>query len=191
MPNMLSNKFMLLCQFIYIIFMSDAFVTESNSNEVKVRLKHRDWEVEITCKENKLKRIVEDVISGLDSSAYDVSSNGKNSSELNAQMEELKSKVMSIETLVLGSGGTGIERRSAQKIGMTCRSLLDLLLSENYFNQERQLGQIHEEISRRGYNYDRTAVSHSLTDLVRERMLARVGTIRNYRYIQKEYIGTE
>jgi len=64
-------------------------------------------------------------------------------------------------------------------------------LSENYFNQERQLGQIHEEISRRGYNYDRTAVSHSLTDLVRERMLARVGTIRNYRYIQKEYIGTE
>ncbi|MGA8404803.1 MAG: hypothetical protein WB664_08300, partial [Nitrososphaeraceae archaeon] len=56
---------------------------------------------------------------------------------------------------------------------------------------ERQLGQIHEEISRRGYNYDRTAVSHSLTDMVRERTLVRVGTIRNYRYIQKEYISQD
>jgi hypothetical protein len=74
---------------------------------------------------------------------------------------------------------------------MTCRSLIDSLLSDNFFSEERQLGQIHEEISRRGYNYDRTAVSHSLTDMVRERTLVRVGTIRNYRYIQKEYISPD
>jgi len=47
------------------------------------------------------------------------------------------------------------------------------------------LGEVHEELSRRGYNYDRTAVSHSLTDMVRESILTRVGTMRNYRYIQK------
>lgn len=170
--------------------MSDAVITDSNSNEVKVRLRHKDWEVEITCKEDKLRRIVEDVISGLDSNSAEDSVSSKNSSELTAQMEELRSKFKSIEAL-LGSSGTGVERKSAQKIGMTCRTLLDLLLNENYFNQERQLGQIHEEISRRGYNYDRTAVSHSLTDLVRERMLVRVGTIRNYRYIQREFVATE
>jgi hypothetical protein len=65
------------------------------------------------------------------------------------------------------------------------------LLSDNFFTEERQLGQIHEEISRRGYNYDRTAVSHSLTDMVRERTLVRVGTIRNYRYLQKEYTSPD
>ena len=170
--------------------MSDAVITDSNSNEVKVRLRHKDWEVEITCKEDKLRRIVEDVISGLDSNSTEELVSSKNSSELTAQMEELRSKFKSIEAL-LGSSGTSVECKSAQKIGMTCRTLLDLLLKENYFNQERQLGQIHEEISRRGYNYDRTAVSHSLTDLVRERMLVRVGTIRNYRYIQREFVATE
>lgn len=33
-------------------------------------------------------------------------------------------------------------------------------------------------------NYYRSAVSHALTDMVRERTLTRIGTMRNYRYIQ-------
>ena len=41
-------------------------------------------------------------------------------------------------------------------------------------------------LSRRGFNYDRTAVSHSLTDMVRENILTRKGTMRNYQYIQKK-----
>ena len=36
------------------------------------------------------------------------------------------------------------------------------------------------------YNYDKTAESHSLSDKVREGILTRVGTLRNYRYIQKK-----
>lgn len=40
-------------------------------------------------------------------------------------------------------------------------------------------------MSRRGYHYDRTAVSHTLADLVREGTLFREGSMRNYRYIQK------
>ena len=38
----------------------------SSSNEVKIKLKHRDWEVEITCIESKVKQVVEDVLSGID-----------------------------------------------------------------------------------------------------------------------------
>ena len=71
------------------------------------------------------------------------------------------------------------------KGGTTCRGILETLWYEGYFGTEKLLGEVHEELSRRGYNYDRTAVSHSLTDMVRESILSRIGTMRNYRYIQK------
>jgi hypothetical protein len=77
------------------------------------------------------------------------------------------------------------EQKGPAKGGMTCRGLLESLWIEGYFGSERSLGEVHEELSRRGYNYDRTAVSHSLTDMVRENILTRTGTMRNYRYIQK------
>src|SRR2546430_9187047 len=69
--------------------------------------------------------------------------------------------------------------------GETCRGILEKLCYEGYFGTEKPLGEVHEELSRREYNYDRTAVSHSLTDMVRESILTRVGTMRNYQYIQK------
>jgi hypothetical protein len=165
--------------------MSEPSTSQSRTEDVKVRLRHKDWEVEITCNEAKLKSVVEDVLSGMDSSFYSLASTSTSKPELEAQLEELRSKIISIEDLLSRIGTGGIERRTSQKIGMTCRNLLDLLLKDNFFSEERQLGQIHEEISRRGYNYDRTAVSHSLTDLVRERVLSRVGTIRNYKYVER------
>ena len=75
---------------------------------------------------------------------------------------------------------TGIKRSS------TCRSLIDEMWMEGWFAEGRNLSDVHEEIARRGYHYDRTAVSHSLTDLVRENTLTRVGMMRSYRYIQKK-----
>jgi hypothetical protein len=77
------------------------------------------------------------------------------------------------------------QQKVATKSGVTCRGLLENLWFEGHFVSERSLGEVHEELSRRGYNYDRTAVSHSLTDMVRENILTRIGTMRNYRYIQK------
>jgi hypothetical protein len=40
-------------------------------------------------------------------------------------------------------------------------------------------------MGRRGYHFDRTAVAHALTDLVREGLLTRMGEARGYRYVQK------
>ena len=68
---------------------------------------------------------------------------------------------------------------------ITCRELLRRLWEEGWFSTERTLAQVHEELARRGYHYDRTAVSHTLTDLVRDNVLTRMGTARNYRYVQK------
>lgn len=67
----------------------------------------------------------------------------------------------------------------------TCRSLALDLYSEGWFASEHTLGEVHEELARKGYHYDRTAVSHALTDLVRESVLTRSGVMRNYRYVQK------
>jgi len=67
----------------------------------------------------------------------------------------------------------------------TCRGLLTTMWKEGWFANPRMLSEVHEEMSRRGYHYDRTAVAHSLVDLVREGTLFRDGGMRNYRYVQK------
>lgn len=69
---------------------------------------------------------------------------------------------------------------------VTCKSLIESLWREGYFLQERTLSDVDSELSRRGYHYDKTAVSHTLTDLVREGILTRQGSMRNYRYVQKK-----
>jgi hypothetical protein len=67
----------------------------------------------------------------------------------------------------------------------TCRGLIAELWQDGHFSQGRSLAIVHEEIARRGYHYDRTAVSHALRDLVMEGILTREGSSRNYQYIQK------
>ncbi|MCS7125419.1 MAG: hypothetical protein NZ929_00675 [Aigarchaeota archaeon] len=64
----------------------------------------------------------------------------------------------------------------------TCSILLKNLMDEGWFDKPRTLSETVQELARRGYNYDSTAVSHSLLDLVRERALVREGTPRRYTY---------
>ena len=80
---------------------------------------------------------------------------------------------------------TAPEASADQKRFETCRGLLTTMWHEGWFSQPRSLSEVHEEMSRRGYHYDRTAVAHTLVDLVREGSLFRDGSMRNYRYIQK------
>lgn len=153
------------------------------SDEVKVRLKHGEWEVEITCLESKVRQVVETVLSSLDSAKIvDLVIRGQ-IDELRKEIDTLKSRPVDVRPV------TNSEQKVVVKSGMTCRGLLETLWLEGYFASERSLGDVHEELSRRGYNYDRTAVSHSLTDMVRETILTRVGTMRNYHYLQKRSPG--
>ena len=153
------------------------------SDEVKVRLKHGEWEVEITCLESKVRQVVETVLSSLDSAKIvDPVIRGQ-IDELRKEIDTLKSRPVDARPVTNGA------QKVVVKGGMTCRGLLETLWLEGYFTTERSLGDVHEELSRRGYNYDRTAVSHSLTDMVRETIFTRVGTMRNYRYLQKRPPG--
>jgi hypothetical protein len=73
----------------------------------------------------------------------------------------------------------------SERRGETSRGVITAMWKEGWFATPRALSEVHEEMSRRGYHYDRTAVSHTLVDLVREGSLFRDGSMRNYRYVQK------
>jgi hypothetical protein len=156
-------------------------LSDQLSDEVKIKLKHGDWEIEISCAENRVKQVVENVLSSLDSNIIGTTIQGQIDA-LRKDMESLKSRP------VFEAHPSRMEVEKA-KGGMTCRGLLDSLWQEGYFSSERALAEVHEELGRKGYNYDRTAVSHALADMVRENILTRIGTMRNFRYIQKRPLG--
>ena len=131
----------------------------SDSEKISVKLKHGSWEIEITCPENKVKQIVENVIAGLDSK----------SSDQIISPDEVKPMV-------------DFNKSNEHVI---CRDLIQTLWKENWFSKEKNLSDVYEELARRGYHYDKTSISHSLKDLVRENILTRNGSMRNYRYVQK------
>ncbi|HEV3432872.1 MAG TPA: hypothetical protein VG098_02660 [Nitrososphaera sp.] len=154
------------------------------AEEVKIRLKHGEWEVEVVCIESRVKQVIESVLSSLDTSKMIAP-------EVQNQLDSLKREIDFLKARSIAELGTEGQQQQQQqqkvitKSGITCRGLLENLWLEGHFVSERSLGEVHEELSRRGYNYDRTAVSHSLTDMVRENILTRIGAMRNYRYIQK------
>jgi hypothetical protein len=154
------------------------------SDVVKIRLKHNGWEVEITCAENKVKEVVRNVLDSIDHPSPLDEKNTVAIGDLQKQVENIRMLIGS-DTIVPNKEVVRREKKSPHKSGMTCRILLETLWEEGYFANQRLLAEIHEELLRRGYSYDRTAVSHSLTDMVREGIIIRNGTARNYVYLQK------
>jgi len=120
-----------------------------------VKLKQGAWEIEITCTQDKLQQAIASVLAGMASSE----STAVSPAELPEPEED-------------------------KRFG-TCRGLLVTMWREGWFSAPKQLSQVHDEMARRGYHYDRTAVAHSLVDLVREGVLFRDGSMRNYSYVQK------
>jgi hypothetical protein len=79
-----------------------------------------------------------------------------------------------------------LQEKTPEGSKKTVRGLISELWEDSWFSDARSLSEVHEEIARRGYHYDRSAVSHSLTDLVKEGILTRQGNMRTYVYIQKK-----
>ncbi len=67
----------------------------------------------------------------------------------------------------------------------TCRGVIQKLWEENWFSEPRGLDDVHSELARKGFHYDRTAVAHALVDLVKDNILTRIGKPRRYQYAQK------
>ncbi len=77
------------------------------------------------------------------------------------------------------------EREATGPRAETCKVIIERLWNEGWFETPRGLGEVHSEMGRRGYHYDRTAVAHALIDLVKDGVLNREGHPRRYQYVQK------
>jgi hypothetical protein len=77
------------------------------------------------------------------------------------------------------------QRQTPPPRAETCKGVIQKLWEENWFNTPRGLGDVHTELARRGFHYDRTAVAHALVDLVKDNILTRLGRPRRYQYAQK------
>ena len=133
-------------------------VIKTKEDKVKVKLKRGDLEIEVESTVDRISDVISRVIEGL--------------SKQKIQLEPSSYSV--------------VKHSSRRREGhVTCRGLIEELWREGWFSEPRTLSEVVDELSRRGYNYNSTAVSHSLTDLTRSGVLTRLGTPRTYRYVQK------
>jgi len=129
----------------------------SGTDRVRVRVKVGSAEVEIECDRSVVEQTIKQVVSALQSSMPEG----------------------------LEQPGTAQATPRVSRRGSTCRDVAATLYDEGWFSESRSLAQVSAELSRRGYNYDSTAVAHVLLDLVRQNTLTRTGTSRGYRYVQR------
>ena len=80
---------------------------------------------------------------------------------------------------------TVAERQAPPPRAETCKGVIQKLWEESWFTTPKGLDNVHTELARRGFHYDRTAVAHALVDLVKENVLTRLGRPRRYQYAQK------
>ena len=104
--------------------------------------------------------------------------------EVECSPDQLKNTISTIMETVNEIKSSSKEEKD-EFYASTCKEAVEKLWKEDWFNRPRKLGEIWDELSRRGYNYDRSAISHALLSLVKEGKLSRVGRTRKYQYIQK------
>jgi len=109
--------------------------------------------------------------------------------EIECQEDQLQAtvdKILSTVTEKLKESPLISERAAAPPRAETCKGIIQKLWEEGWFSEPRGLNDVHNEMARRGYHYDRTAVAHALIDLVKDNLLTRDGPPKRYRYAQKK-----
>ena len=94
-------------------------------------------------------------------------------------LSTVTSKLKDIQVLPI------VERQAAPPRAETCKGVIQRLWQEDWFSTPKGLDEVHSELARRGFHYDRTAVAHALVDLVKDNILTRIGRPRRYQYAQK------
>src|SRR5438093_1288484 len=89
MTNMVSNRFINSMPRVYLS------MSDRPGEEVKIKLKHDEWEVEITCIESRVKQVVENVLSSLDTAKIVGPVVQGEFDELRREIELLKSRSVS------------------------------------------------------------------------------------------------
>jgi hypothetical protein len=102
-----------------------------------------------------------------------------------SQLQPTVDKLLSTVTEKLKETPIFAERTAQPPRAETCRGIIQKLWVEGWFASAKGLSEVHSELARRGFHYDRTAVAHALIDLVKDGVLTREGRPRRYQYAQK------
>ncbi len=106
--------------------------------------------------------------------------------DMEVEIEGPPDKISQVISQIMGKVGGIKEPKRAEEIpAKSCKELIEDLWREGWFSEERKLADVFRELNKRGYNFDKSAISHALSSLTREGILRRVGKERRYRYIQK------
>jgi len=108
--------------------------------------------------------------------------------EIECQEEQLQTavdRILSTLTEKLKQAPLIAERTAAPPRAETCKGIIQKLWEEGWFSTPKTLSEVHSEMAKKGFHYDRTAVAHALIDLVKEGILTREGKPRRYQYAQK------
>jgi hypothetical protein len=108
--------------------------------------------------------------------------------EIECQEDQLQAtvdKILSTVTEKLKESPLISERATAPPRAETCKGVIQKLWEEGWFGTAKGLSEVHSEMAKRGFHYDRTAVAHALIDLVKDGILSREGKPRRYQYAQK------
>jgi len=101
------------------------------------------------------------------------------------QLQPTVDKILSTVTEKLKETPFITERAAPPPRAETCKGIIQKLWQESFFTASKGLSDVHSEMARRGFHYDRTAVAHALIDLVKDGILTREGRSRRYQYAQK------
>jgi predicted transcriptional regulator len=108
--------------------------------------------------------------------------------EIDCQEDQLQAtvdKILSTVTEKIKERSMTMERLAPPPRAETCKTIIQKLWEEGWFSIPKGLSEVHSEMARRGFHYDRTAVAHALIDLVKDGVLSREGRPRRYQYAQK------
>lgn len=108
--------------------------------------------------------------------------------EIECQEDQLQStvdKILASVTEKMRETPLITERFAPVPRAETCKGVIQKLWEESWFAAAKGLSEVHSELARRGFHYDRTAVAHALIDLVKDGILTREGKPRRYQYSQK------
>jgi len=112
--------------------------------------------------------------------------------EIECQEDQLQAtvdKILKTVTERLKETQMMTDRTASVSRAETCKGIIQKLWAEGWFSTAKGLGEVHSELAKRGFHYDRTAVAHALIDLVKDGILTREGKPRRYQYAQKRPPG--
>ena len=101
------------------------------------------------------------------------------------QTNDAVGKLLATVTEKLKETPLMLERETMPPRAETCKVIIQRMWEEGWFSAPHGLGEVHSEMARQGFHYDRTAVAHALIDLVKDGVLTREGRPRRYQYAQK------